>query len=229
MRYLIFDKKTGEYWRTAVYSPNRVPDLVDFIAKEDTTENGLKVPENKRAVLVDDEIRFLNDEEFRAHRVKVCDLELKENEKLEDGKIVPLTKEELESKNQTQFIKESDPEKVFNYLYDSLSRKASKEILSGYKSNALGEEHIYDTELEDQFNIKSIKDMNIQAPIRCYNVKTKVKTFVNHSAEQIKKVHDGFALHKTAILQKVDEKKIALKKMFDSKKTNQELWDFVNG
>lgn len=75
----------------------------------------------------------------------------------------------------------------------------------------LGKNYMYDTSLEDQFNIKSLLDLGLpKAEIRCRKENESIKQYVVHTREQIAKVVLDFANYKSKILRKAHEMKLEL-------------------
>jgi len=207
----LFSEDKQEFLVSGEYPENRTPNGV-LVYKGDLPE----CKESEKLVLVEGKVVVMNPVEWTKHRIKIGDLEISESEKIgEDGKLVPKTELEI--------LEEGSPENAFRYIYQKISSDAANQIVSGYSSLALGSPHTYDTGLEDQFNFKSIKDMNIDAPLRCINETTKVKTFVHHTKEQVKEVHDGFVQFKSSILIRADEDKKVLRSLFESGKSSREI------
>jgi hypothetical protein len=126
--------------------------------------------------------------------VKVGVLKLESNQEIKDGKIATKTRTELiqDGLIAIEEVKESKTSEV--------NQKAHAKIEGGFESSATGEILIYDTKLEDQFNIKSIADHGIDLPIRCTKKSTGVKDFYPHTKEELAQVVGQFTEYKMGIL-----------------------------
>lgn len=213
----LFFQETGEYIRSGEYNKDRLP---TGVLTFDGNLPVCNVPD--KLVFLDGKVVVMNPVQWTKYRILMGEITLSEHQKIDaDGKIV--------SKSQSEILEEGSPENAFRYMYDLISTEAANRITAGYSSLALGTPHTYDTSLEDQFNFKSIKDMGIDAPLRCLDEVTKVKTFVKHTKEQIKDVHDGFAFNKNNILMKADSDKTKLRALFESGASTKEILGFLNG
>lgn len=211
MKHHLFKRDTGHYVGSPEYPADRKPAL-DFIS---WTGDLPECPEGKHLVFVKDAVKSMSPLEFAKHRISIGNLILKQNEKLdENGRVT--------GKSQMEILMES-PLKTKDLIYSRISEWAGEKITEGFISQALGTEHIYDTTLEDQFNFKSVKDANIDFPVRCRNVQSKLKTYVMHTKEQIKRVHDEFLLHKNSILKKADEEKKTLTELYEKNSSSADL------
>lgn len=211
MIYHFFNSESGEFLYSREYPENRKPQVDCSI----WTGNLPQCKSGNGLVLVKDSVKEMSPLEFAEYRISIGNLILKPNQKLDaEGRIT--------DKTQTELLLESS-KLTYDLIYSRISDWAGRKITEGFISKALGSEHMYDTSLEDQFNFKSVKDASIDFPVRCRNLKSDVKTYVMHTKEQIKQVHDEFLLHKNGILKKADEEKKSLKEMYENKNTSADL------
>ncbi|MCM2317941.1 MAG: phage tail protein [Pseudomonas sp.] len=83
------------------------------------------------------------------------------------------------------------------------------EISAGFWSSALGEQHRYDSQLEDQINLTGMVLRAVAGPYACRDEQG-VKAFRAHSAEQLRQVGDEFTGYKLERLQKAHALKVLL-------------------
>lgn len=79
-------------------------------------------------------------------------------------------------------------------------------ITGGFWSSALGTPYQYDSELEDQMNLTSAVLAGVSLTYPCRDA-AGVKTFIEHSAEQIRQVGTDFTLMRQQLLQRANELK----------------------
>lgn len=91
-----------------------------------------------------------------------------------------------------------------------ISSKARAKIEGGFESNAKGQWYIYDSTLEDQFNIKTLADSGIDCPLRCTKKSTGIKDFYAHTSAQLNQLVNEFAQYKMSILQQSHNHKVAV-------------------
>ncbi|WP_078126134.1 hypothetical protein [Leptospira alexanderi] len=73
-------------------------------------------------------------------------------------------------------------------------------IIAGFISNALGAPHFYSSDRDDQLNLVGLVSLNVPVLYKCTD-SDGVKTYRNHSADQIKQVLNDGAIRKTFLLQ----------------------------
>jgi hypothetical protein len=128
-----------------------------------------------------------------------------DQEKINDlGEIVPKTREELITEG--LITKES----VLQSKLQEISSKARIKIEGGFESNAKGQWYIYDSTLEDQFNIKTLADSGIDSLLRCTKKSTAVKDFYPHTSAQLNQLVSEYAQYKTGILQTAHNHKVTV-------------------
>lgn len=91
-----------------------------------------------------------------------------------------------------------------------ISSKARAKIEGGFESNAKGQWYIYDSTLEDQFNIKTLADSGIDSLLRCTKKSTGVKDFYPHTTAQLNQIVSEFAQYKTTVLQQSHNHKVTV-------------------
>ena len=124
------------------------------------------------------------------------------DKKFVNGELIAKTEDELIAEG---FYPASD---VAKKLVDRINSEAGAKIAGGFESSARGEAHIYDTDLEDQFNFKVMLDSDSDViDYRCTNKATGSKTFYRHTPAQFKQVYNEFLAYKLAILKKADRMK----------------------
>lgn len=98
------------------------------------------------------------------------------------------------------------------------------DLLKSFESDALGELHIYDANLEDQINLMGLVIAGIDSFFRC-NKKDEIKQNIPHTKEQLQKVYQDGLLHKSKIIEKCG----VLKALVENAKTQSEVqeifWD----
>ncbi|MCX7998441.1 MAG: hypothetical protein N3A69_05740 [Leptospiraceae bacterium] len=198
--YYFWNEETYEYSYSEEYPENRIPPT--GTTKEPLTKEGYKTIWNpKEQTWV-----YLNKKEFTEHKIQLGLLQKGENVKVnEEGELVPMTELELiqEGKLSLETIRQRKIAEV--------NRKAKELIEGGFVCNALGENYVYDTSLEDQFNIKSLLDLGLkEAEIRCRKEGSSQKEFVLHTKAQIAKIVQDFAKYKMEILRKAHEMKVEI-------------------
>ena len=116
------------------------------------------------------------------------------------------------SKTRLELIEENliTKDQVLEQKLFQISSLAKEKIESGFESKAKGQFYIYDSELEDQFNIQSLLLAGKDTPLRCRKKSDGIKDFYPHTTSQIKQIVDEFSNFKTAILKKAHEYKIDL-------------------
>lgn len=126
---------------------------------------------------------------WNEYMISIGMLRLTEMEKLdEQGNIVQKTEEELFQENRISL------DSLKQKFSDRVNELCSIKITSGFRSSALGEEHIYDSEDYDQWNM--IGAAAVQAPTyyKCRKT-TGEEVFVLHTgAQMIQVLRDGAQL-----------------------------------
>lgn len=98
--------------------------------------------------------------------------------------------------------------------------------LKGFVSNALGENHIYDLDLEDQLNLMGLMVANIDSLFRCARQsQPAIKEYFSHTKEQIKQVYTDGVEYKSTILFKSGELKARLQQATTLEEINAIVWD----
>lgn len=123
---------------------------------------------------------------------------------IESGEIVPKTRDELITEGLIP------KEQILNAKLAEISSKARAKIEGGFESNAKGQWYIYDSTLEDQFNIKTLADSGVDCPLRCTKKSSLLKDFYPHTSAQLNQIVSEFAIYKTSILQQSHNHKVAV-------------------
>jgi hypothetical protein len=87
----------------------------------------------------------------------------------------------------------------------------SRQIVSGFWSQALGDPHFYPSELEDQLNLIGMVQRGLGGALSCRD-EAGTKAFLDHSADQLRQVGDEFTTVKLQQLQRANDLKLALEK-----------------
>lgn len=84
-----------------------------------------------------------------------------------------------------------------------------QEITGGFWSTALGDRYFYDSELEDQLNLTGMILRGLGGVYACRD-EFGVKTFLDHSSDQLRQIGDEFTEFKLQRLRKANDLKRAL-------------------
>lgn len=171
-----------------------------------------KCQEPNKLVYIDNQVKVLTPIAWTNHRIKVGEITLSDSQMVND-------KGDIVHKSQLQLLKEATKENAYDYLYKRISDKAGIDIVSGFSSEVLGSEHLYDSTIQDQMNLKDALMIGTQYPVRCIDVMTGEKTFLTHTTNQIKDLFNDFLSFKNAILFKSDNDKLLLKDFINTGKT----------
>lgn len=171
-----------------------------------------KCQEPNKLVYIDNQVKVLTPIAWTNHRIKVGEITLSDSQMVND-------KGDIVHKSQLQLLKEATKENAYDYLYKRISDKAGIDIVSGFSSEVLGSEHLYDSTIQDQMNLKDALMTESKSRIRCMNVMTGKKTFVDHTSEQIKELFNDFLRFKNIILYTADNEKLLLREFMDRDKT----------
>lgn len=106
-----------------------------------------------------------------------------------------------------------------------LSSKAELEITSGFISDALGYQRIYDSELEDQINLIGSTASNSTMYYACRDPITLQKSYETHTHEQLLQVLNDGKLVKLNILQKFFIKKSYILSLTNKEDVDAVTWD----
>jgi len=90
-----------------------------------------------------------------------------------------------------------------------LSAACGETIRAGFKSAALGADHWYDGDVEDQINIMGAAAAGMDLPFRCYPIdadgnRIAPKTFFVHTAAQLQQVYQDGVAFKLGQLQRLE-------------------------
>ncbi|MDI7165963.1 hypothetical protein [Leptospira santarosai] len=117
-----------------------------------------------------------------------------------------------------------DIEKLRVELKSRVSSICSAKIISGFESDALGSAHYYDSNVDDQLNLIGLVSLNASVQQKCADIQNGVKTYREHTAEQIRQVLADGAILKSIYLQR----SAALKKEIGNAKSLSELEQIKN-
>lgn len=202
MLYHFWNKDTFEFTESLDVKPGRIP------PNGDSSELPSYNPETQKLV------RDVNSntwvvkslKEFTEHLISIGHKLKSEFEKVNDaGEIVAQTRVELiESGVITR-------EQVLAEKLSEISAKAKSKIEGGFRSNAKsGQWYIYDSELEDQFNMQALVMSGIDSDYRCRKESDGVKDFYPHTNAQLAQIVTEFTQFKVGILQQAQEFRVAI-------------------
>ena len=129
---------------------------------------------------------------------------------LTDGKPEALVPPDLDPAQVASDIEAHDPlPDVRAEKIAKLSEQCRNSIVAGFKSAALGSDHWYDGDIEDQINIMGAAAAGMDLPFRCYPIdangnKIAPKTFILHTAAQLQQVYQDGVAFKLAQLEKLE-------------------------
>lgn len=89
---------------------------------------------------------------------------------------------------------------LYQRKYSEINSNVREKVVNGYESNVTGQTLIYDSDMHDQQNIKTMADLGIDRKLRVK--KDGVKTSVFHTNEQMKKLVEDFAQY---VIEKTDQ------------------------
>lgn len=199
--YHFWDRETFEYTESAEVKAGRVPangDNSPLISYNLATQKLVRDVEGKKWI-----VKSLK--EFTEHLINIGLKTKTDSEKINElGEIVAMTREEL-----IESGKITRDEIYQNKLFD-ISAKAKKKIEGGFESNANSELYIYDSELEDQFNMQTLVMSGVDSAYRCTKKSNGVKDFYLHTNAQLAQIVAEFTQYKISILQKAQEFRVAI-------------------
>lgn len=115
------------------------------------------------------------------------------------------------------WLENNEPEEEFTLDYNKASLTASinnsceTQIVSGFKSSALGVEHLYQSDRDDQINLMGLVTDDKDDFLKC-GLKQEdgsvVWAYVTHTAQQLREVFSDGKEYKTSLLQKANQLKI---------------------
>ena len=91
---------------------------------------------------------------------------------------------------------------VKNQRFAEINLSCQKEIESGFKSNALGESHLYQSDKQDQLNLVGVVTSGVAQPFKCSVDGGESWEWIEHTHEQLKQVLSDGAVVKATLLQK---------------------------
>ena len=200
--YHFWDRETFEYTESAEVKAGRVPangDNSPLISYNLATQKLARDVEGKKWI-----VKSLK--EFTEHLINIG-LKIKtDSEKINElGEIVAMSKVELiEAGLITR-------ENILAEKLAEISAKAKAKIEGGFRSNAKsGQWYIYDSELEDQFNMQTLVMSGIDSDYRCRKESDGVKDFYPHTNAQLAQIVTEFTQFKVGILQQAQEFRVAI-------------------
>lgn len=199
--YHFWDKETFEYTQSIEVKPGRIPAGGTDKPVPNHDLNTQHVIWN----LALGEWQVLSKKQFTEFLIGTGFKTKSEFQKVDDnGEIVPMSRvEQIEA----GLI---DIDTVRNTKLAEISSKAKTKIEGGFESNAKGQWYIYDSTLEDQFNIKTLADSGVDSLLRCTKKSTMVKDFYPHSTIQLNQIVSEFTTYKTGILEQSHNHKVAV-------------------
>ncbi|MFY4767457.1 hypothetical protein ACOTV5_02365 [Aliarcobacter butzleri] len=132
---------------------------------------------------------------------------------IQELKLKKITEEELEYfLNPVPTLEQVKASKLL-----SINTKCNKDIISGFKSSALGEEYFYYSTLEEQSTLTSLITLGIDSNFKCQkisvvdNVEVKGnRVQVPHTLAQLKQVLADGAIHIKAQIDRKDELEVLI-------------------
>jgi hypothetical protein len=110
-----------------------------------------------------------------------------------------------------------------------INAKCKEVITGGIMSDALGEMHKYDSDIEDQLNFQQAMGLSQitgqPVPYRIWNTDGKTKAFYHHTLEQFQKVLVDGATMKSTALEKCATLKENVSKALSSEEVEAIKWD----
>lgn len=201
MEYHFYDRETFEYTRSEEVKEGRIPVTGNQEALPAFDPDSQKVFWNQFT----GQWQVLSLKEWTEYLIGIGVRTRSEKEKVDaDGRIVPKTREELIAEG--IISKES----VLSSKLSEISEKAKSKIEAGFESNAKGQWYIYDSALEDQFNIKTLIDLGQDVILRCTKKSSGIKDFYPHTNAQLAQVAAEFTNFKMTVLMKSHEFKTAV-------------------
>ena len=197
--YHTWNRETFEYNTSFTPKPGRIPaNATDKVPPNynSVTQNLVWDQENETWLVK-------SKKEFTEHLISIGFKNKSVTEKVnENGEIITMSRLELIESGIISI------DSVRNSKLSEISNKAKLKIEGGFESNAKGQWYIYDSTLEDQFNIKTLADSGVDSPLRCIKKSTMVKDFYPHSTTQLNQIVNEFAGYKTGILQQSHNHKV---------------------
>lgn len=99
-----------------------------------------------------------------------------------------------------------NPQAVHATQTQHINHACEAAITAGFQSVALGEPHLYSSELDDQLNLTGAILRGLDMPYACRDDQG-VKAFRLHTAAQLRQVGDDFTLYKLQLLQHANDLK----------------------
>ena len=212
MVYHFWNLETFEYSGSAEVKAGRVP--ADGTTKplpnlagvgESNIDNPSPQGEGK-IVWDNDKWVVKSKKEFTEHLISLGLKSKSESEKItQEGEIVTMSRTELIEAGVVP------REQIVSEKLAEISRKAKAKIEGGFRSNAKsGQWYIYDSELEDQFNMQTLVMSGIDSDYRCRKESDGVKDFYPHTNAQLAQIVTEFTQFKVGILQQAQEFRVAI-------------------
>lgn len=189
MKYYIYDKKTKEFIKEIDCKPGRIPAF--------STE--IKPPDSEKRLIFSGNIwEEKTEKQYIEYLVEIGEKVISKNQKIGlNGEVIPKTEEELSQEGLISLESLKDNKK------NELSYLAKKEITSGFEFEGF----LFDSTLEDQFNIKFEADSDLDSEIRCLRISDNVKDFYPFTNAKIKEIVNVFGKHKKKVLKNYSDKK----------------------
>ena len=198
MIYYIYDTKTLEFKNSIEAKEGRIP--VNSTTKELPIHSTLQHCVFLKAT---EDWSVVSKKEFTELQIGLGNKTKTENQKVdENGEIVSMNIDELIEHDLIP------KEVILKNKLNEISSKAKFKIESGFESKAKGQFYIYDSTLEDQFNIKTLLDLGQDTPVRCTKKSDGIKDYYPHTVAQLEQIVKDFTTYKTVILKKSHELKL---------------------
>lgn len=85
-----------------------------------------------------------------------------------------------------------------------IDTRCEEEITNGFWSSALGDRHLYGSQIEDQLNLTGVILAGLDSPYACRDEQG-IKDFRLHTFAQLRQVGDDFTAFKLQLLQKANQ------------------------
>jgi hypothetical protein len=102
---------------------------------------------------------------------------------------------------------------------NELNQICELKIISGFISNALGSDFLYDSDVVDQLNILGAVALGTDVGYKCLDLTSGIKNFYTHTNEQMKKVLGDGAIIKIGLI----EQNTYYKNLVDACTTKEEI------
>ncbi|MBK8397418.1 MAG: hypothetical protein IPL26_19565 [Leptospiraceae bacterium] len=204
MVYHFWNLETFEYLGSVEVKPGRIPGngttkpLPNLAGVGESNIDNPSPQGEGKIVWDNDKWVVKSKKEFTEHLISLGLKSKSESEKItQDGEIVTMSRTELIEAGVVP------REQIVSEKLAEISRKAKAKIEGGFRSKAKSAQwYIYDSELEDQFNMQTLVMSGVDSAYRCTKESDGVKDFYPHTNAQLALIVTEFTQFKVSILQK---------------------------